>query len=113
MLLVHHADHLFPRNLERCTDNNGSGSGHVQPTHAGKRRLSNEFSGGKKRDSGLLALLRNDGEFSAARPKIEDGVSRTSLRKEGIFGLQLDEFSPYSRFFKKCGEVKGHASHLR
>jgi hypothetical protein len=84
----------------------------MQPTHASERFLSYEFPGGEKRDRGLFTILRNDGEFCAARPKIVDGVSRTSLRKEGLPGLQLDDSSSHSRFFKKGGEVKGHAFHL-
>jgi hypothetical protein len=55
MLLVHHADHLLPRYLERCTNGNGGGSGQMQPTHARERLLSNEFPGGEKRDRGFLA----------------------------------------------------------
>ena len=87
MLLVHRADHLFPRYLQRGTRGNGAGSGHMQRAHAGQRLISNEFPGGEKRDGGLLALMRNYGEFCAAGLKIEDGVSRTSLRKEDLLGL--------------------------
>jgi hypothetical protein len=83
----------------------------MQPTHARQRLLSNEFPGGEKRDGGLLPVMRNDGEFCPARAKIEDGVSRISLRKEDLLGLQLDDFSSHSRFFQKGDEVKGHASH--
>src|ERR1022692_4636906 len=86
----------------------------MQPAHARQRLLSNEFPGGEKRDGGLLAAVwRNDSDFCAACPKIEDGVSRITLRKEVLHGLQVDEYSSHSCFFKKGGEVKGHASHLR
>src|ERR1035438_8447535 len=85
----------------------------MQPAHARQRLLSNEFPGGEKRDGGLPAVWGNDSDFYAAGPKIEDGVSRISLRKEVLLGFQADEFSSHSRFFKKSGEVKGHASHLR
>jgi hypothetical protein len=56
--------------------------------------------------------MRYDGQPCAARPKIEDGVSRASLRKENLLGLQLDDSSSDSGFFQKGSEVKGHASHL-
>src|ERR1035437_2188518 len=111
--IMHHADHLLPRYLERCTDDNGRGSGHMQPPHARQRLVPNEFPGGEKRDRGLFALRRNDCELCAASPKIEDGVSRISLRKEDLLGLQMDDFSSCSRFFQKGGEVKGHVSHFR
>ena len=75
VLLVHQADHFLPLYPERCTGVNGAGSGHVQPTHARQRLLSNEFPGREKRDRGLFPVMRNDGEFCAARLKIEDGVS--------------------------------------
>src|ERR1019366_4213820 len=111
-LLVHQADHLSPLYPERCTEINGAGSGHVQPTHARQRLFSNEFPGGEKRDGGLFAFVRNDSEFCAARLKIEDRVSRTSLRKEGLLGLQLDDTSSHSCFFKEGGEIKGHTAPL-
>lgn len=56
--------------------------------NAGERLLSNEFPGSEKRDGGFFPVRRNDGEFCAARPKIEDCISRISLRKEGLFGLR-------------------------
>jgi hypothetical protein len=112
ILLVHHTDHLFPLNPERCTGGNGRGSCHMHPTHAGQRLLSNEFPGGDKRDGGLLAVMRNDGKFCAARLKIEDGVSHAALRKESLLGLHLDDSSSYSCRCQKGGEIKGHASHL-
>ena len=112
MLLVHHADHLLPRYAERRTGDNGAGGGQMQPAHARQRLLSNEFPGSEKRDRGLLALRRNDGEFCAARLKIKDGVSRTSLRKEDLLGPQVDECSAHSCLLQKGGEVKGHASHI-
>ena len=83
----------------------------MEPTHAGERLLPDEFPGGEDRDGGFLAVRRNDCESCAARPKIEDGVSRASLRKEDLLRLQMDDFSSYSCFFQKGGEVKGHASH--
>jgi hypothetical protein len=98
-LFVHHAYHLFPHYPERRTEFNGAGSGHVERTHARQRLLSNEFPGGDKRDGGLFAIVRNDGEFCAAGPKIEDGVSRTSLRKEDLPRLQVDDRSSHSCFF--------------
>ena len=61
MLLVHHADHLFPLYPERRTGGNGAGSGQMQRAHARQRLLSNEFPGGEKSDGGLLPVMRNDG----------------------------------------------------
>src|ERR1035438_7235427 len=83
----------------------------MEPTRAREGLLSNEFTGGEQRDRGFLAVRRDDCEFCAARLKIEDGVSRASLRKEDLLWLQVDDFSSHSRFFQKGGEVKGHASH--
>ena len=112
-LLVHDADHLFPRDLERRAGNHGRGGGHMQRAHAGQRLLSNELPGGDQRDRALLAFGRNDGEFCAAGAEIEDGNSRISLRKEDLFGQQMDDFSSHARFFQKDGEIEGHGSHLR
>ena len=110
MLLVHHADHLSPLYPECCTGGNGVGSGHMQPTHTRQRLLSNEFPGREKRDGGLFPVCRNNGEFCAARLKIEDGVSRTCLRKEGLPGLQLNDSSSHSCRCQKGSEVKGHTA---
>src|SRR5450631_1682538 len=84
----------------------------MQRAQARQRLLSNELPGREKRESGFPPVLRNDGEFCASLLKIEDGVSRISLRKEGLFGLQVNQFSSHSRLFKEGGEFKGHASHL-
>ena len=111
-LLVHQADHLSPLYPERCTEINGACSGHVHSTHARQRLISNEFPGGEKRDGGLFAIVRNDSESCAARPKIEDAISRTSLRKEDFLGLQVDDPSSHSCFFQKGGEFEGQVSRL-
>src|ERR1019366_8837285 len=84
----------------------------MQAAHARQRLLSNELPGGEKRDSGLLPALRNDGKFCAAGLKIKDGVSRTSLRKEHLLGLQLDDLSSHSCRCQKGGEVKDHTAPL-
>ena len=81
----------------------------MEPTNARQRLLSNEFPGGEQRNRGFLAFPRNDREFCAARPKLEDGVSRASLRKEVLLWLQVDDFSSHSCIFQKGDEVKGHA----
>src|ERR1035438_5450813 len=113
MFLVHHADHLFPLYPQRGAGGNGAGRGHMlSPPHRCQRLFSYELPGGQKRDGGLLPLMRNDGQFCAARPKIEDGVSRASLRKENLLGLQLDDSSSHSCCCQKGGEIEGHASHL-
>ena len=109
---MHHVDHLFPHYPERRTGGNGAGRGQMQRAHACERLFSNEFSGDEKRDGGLLPVMRNDGEFCAARLKIEDGVSGTSLRKEGLPGLQLDNSTSYSSRCQKGSEVEGHTPHL-
>ena len=62
-----------------------------KPTDCRDRLLSNEVAGAKKRDGGFFAVLRNHGEFCAALLKIENAVSRISLRKEGLLGLELDD----------------------
>jgi hypothetical protein len=111
-LLVHHAYHLSSLYPERCTEINGAGSGHVEPTHARQRLISNELAGEDKRDGGLFAIVRNHGELCAASPKIEDRVSRTSLRKEDLPGLQVDNPPSHSCFFKKRGELEGQVSRL-
>jgi len=103
---VHHADHLLPFYAERCTDGSGSGSGQVQLTDARQRLLSNEFPGGEQRDGGLSPVVRNDGESCAARPKIEDRLSRTSLRKEDLLGLQLNDSSSTPASSKKVARSK-------
>src|ERR1035437_5583287 len=96
VLLVHDANHLRPFYAERCTGGNGAGRGQVRPADAGQRLLSYEFPGREQRNGGLSTVVRNDCEFCAARPKIKDGVSRASLRKEDLLGLQLDDSSSYS-----------------
>jgi len=78
----------------------------MQRAYARQRLLSNEFPGGQKRDSGLLPVMRNDGKFCAARLKIEDGVSRTSLRKECLPGLHLTIRRPTPAVAKKTAMSK-------
>jgi hypothetical protein len=56
--------------------------------------------------------VRNDGEFCAARSKVEDCFSRISLRKEGLIGLQVDKSPACSDFFQKGSEIEGHTFHL-
>jgi hypothetical protein len=74
-LLVHQADHLTLLYPERRTEVNGAGSGHMQPTNACQRLLSDEIPGIEKRDGGLFASVRNDSEFCVTRPEIEDAIS--------------------------------------
>ncbi len=81
-------------------------------THTRQGLFSNEFSGKEKGDGGLLPVWRDYSQFCAARPEVEDGVSRFSLRKENLFGLQLNELSSHSNLIQKSSEIKGHASHL-
>ena len=50
-----------------------------------------KFAGAKKCDGGFFAVLRNHSEFCAALLKIENAVSRISLRKEGLLWFQLDD----------------------
>src|ERR1039458_7115640 len=78
-LHVHHADHLFARNLQRSAGNHGRGGDQVPSAHAGQRLFSNKFPGIEKRNRALLAFGPNDGEFCAAGAKIKDGNSRISL----------------------------------
>jgi len=59
----------------------------MQTAHGCERLLADEVASGAKRDCGLFTVLRNDSEFGAPFLKIEDGVSWTSLRKEGLLWL--------------------------
>src|ERR1700738_1227212 len=102
MLFVHHADHLLPLYLKRCTRGDGSGGSHAQPTHGCKGLLSNEVARGEKRYCGFFSLFRNDSEFCAALLKIEDGVGGTSLGEKGPLWLQLDDPSSQASSCQKC-----------
>ena len=106
MLLVHHADHLLPLYLQRCTGSDGGGSRKAQPTHHCERLLSNEVADGEKDDCGFFTVFRNDSEFCATALKIEDRVSGTSLREECLLWFQLNDFSSQASFSQKCGSVK-------
>ena len=44
VLLVHDADHLFPRYLERDAGGNGCGCGQTQPRHRRERTLSHKVA---------------------------------------------------------------------
>jgi len=82
-------------------------------TRARKRFFSKELPGAEERDDSFLPSWRGYGEFCATHPVIEDSTSRISLRKEDPLGQQVDKFSSRSCLFKKRGEVKSRASHLR
>jgi len=62
MFLVHHAGHLLPFYLERCTGGNGSGGHQTKPAHTRERLLSDEVAGAKKRNRGFFAVRRNHSE---------------------------------------------------
>src|ERR1035438_6164097 len=72
-------ERLILRDFERVARDFGSGHCQAQPKHCREGLLPNEVAGGKKRDCGLFAVLRNDCASCTARPKIEDGVSLIAL----------------------------------
>jgi hypothetical protein len=57
VFVVHHPDHLIPRNLERRAVVHRCGTGQAQPNHAGQRLLSNKVAVGELRDGGLFTGL--------------------------------------------------------
>ena len=48
MLLVHHADHLIPLDLERSAGGNGSGRRQTQPRHRRERLFSDKIASGEE-----------------------------------------------------------------
>ena len=78
----------------------------TQPRDRRQRLLANEVAGGKKRDGGLFAALRNHGEFRPALLKIKDRVRRISLGKEGLLRLHFNDSSAKSGVRKKGGKVE-------
>jgi hypothetical protein len=86
MLFMQHSDHLRPVDLERCTGGHCSGRRQSKPNCSSNRFLSNEVAGGEKRDRSLFTAPCNDSESCAALPKVENGISWISLRKEGLIG---------------------------
>src|ERR1700733_8971403 len=96
MLLVHNANHLPSFYLQCRTVGDRSGSRQTKPTPGCERLLSNEVACGEQCDRGFLTVFRNDCDFCAPFLKIEDGVSRTSLREESPLWFQLDDSSPQS-----------------
>jgi hypothetical protein len=61
-----------------------------------------------KGDGRLFTVLRNNSLFCATALKIEDGVSGTSLREEGLLWFQLDDSSSQASFGQKRESVKCH-----
>jgi hypothetical protein len=53
-----------------------------------------------------LPLSEKNSQFCATALKIEDRVSGTSLREEGLLWLQLDDCPPQASVGQKCGSVK-------
>jgi DNA topoisomerase I len=70
--VMHYAAHLLPCYLKRHARVDGRCRRQTQSGYRRERLLSNEVAGGEKRDCGLFAVLRNDGEFCPAALKIED-----------------------------------------
>jgi hypothetical protein len=78
----------------------------MQAAHARERLFSNEFSGGEKRDRGLLSVQRNDGKFGAARLKIVDGISQTPCEKKVCLGFNRTILRPSPAFARKAAASK-------
>jgi len=102
MLLVHNADHLFPRYLERCAGAHGDGRSQAKSRQRRERLFSYKVAFGQERDSCFLSGLRDDRDLGATFLKIEDGIRRISLRKEGLSRRQLNDSSPQSGLPQKC-----------
>jgi hypothetical protein len=62
--------------------------------HAVIGLLSNKVTRGEKRDGGFFTVFGDDGEFSAAGLKIEDGVSGPPCEKKACFGFNWWVFVP-------------------
>ena len=87
MILVHGADHVAALDSVRGAGGDGGCGGDAAAADAGQGFLSDEVAVGKQGDGGFFTAGGDDGEFGAAFLKIEDRVSWTSLRKEGLLWL--------------------------
>jgi len=103
---VHHANHLFAFDFERCTGGNRSGSRHARPNRSGERFFSNKVARAQKGNGGFFASFRNDGEFCAALLKIKDRVSELTLRKEGLTRLHLNDSSSQPGLCEKVSGIE-------
>jgi len=106
MLLVHHADHLIPRNLQSDARRNRGGRRQAKSRRRHKRLFSNKIPGFKKRDRGFLAHRRNHRHSCPASLQIENRVRRFSLCKEGLFRFQSHNSSSQPCIRQEGGYIK-------
>ena len=102
MLLVHHADHLFPLYLERGTGSNGGGRGQAQARHCREHTLSHRVADGEQRDGGFLAGVRDHCHFCPALLNIKDGIGRVTLRKKFCLGSNWTILRPSPALIRKA-----------
>ena len=106
MLLVHHADHLIPPNLQRGAGGDGRGRGQSQSRHRRQRLFAHKVAA--VRSVMVASLPAFDSTVILARPllKIEDRIRRLALRKESFLGLQLNDFAPQACAGQKGGCIE-------
>jgi hypothetical protein len=112
MLLVHHANHLFPAYFERGAGSNGSGRGQTQSSHCREGLFSHKITGGEKRDGGFLPGCGNNRDLRATILKIKNRVCGISLRKEGFLRRQLDDPSSQAGARQEGGGIESGLSSL-
>jgi hypothetical protein len=91
---VDHSNHLLSVYLQRGANCDRSCRRHAI---AGNRRdslLTDELARRQECNRGLFPRIRNDRELRTAFLKIEDRVGDISLRKEGLFRLQMNDPLP-------------------
>ena len=106
MLLVHDADHLVARDLERVTGGDSSGRGQTKARNRSQRPFSDKIAFGEERDGGLLADSGNNGDLCPAFLQVEDRVRGVSLGKKVLPGLQLHNSSPQAGIGQESMDVK-------
>jgi hypothetical protein len=112
-LLVHHADHLRPLDLECDAVGYGDGRGQTQPRHCRQRPLTDKLTRGEQRDGGFLAGLRDDREFGASALQIEDAFGRIALGEESLLGHQPGTPPPQPGLRQENSRIELLLTHIR
>lgn len=96
-LLMQDLKHVVAVDAHHDASGDGGCCSHAESSKACDGFFADEVSRGKEGHCGFFAGLGDDGKFSAAGVKIEDGVGAAALRKEGEFCFTLDELTAWSR----------------
>jgi len=71
-----------------------------------KPPLAEKITRPQNRHHGFLASLGNDGEFHAASSDVHDAARSVTLRENGLFSFELNDFSRHAGRIKKSLDIE-------